>query len=262
MFWLLTTRHNATPWVTNANGDSPLLLAAKMRSTKMAREAMECMKQILWVFGPVMCVRYPLLEIEAGERWGKSRRQTVLQVMDTYLIHELLFDDVLWKLTNDKWESFARRTFLWNSLLNLISVISLAVSLMAAYSDNETGLDRAVGDGAFCVTLAITFWLWTLNVTVLYRLNKSISARGVVIISCLLPWISLPLRFADSLAPYRVVTAFASALGWLRFMLDTSSLSSKIGPTVMMVMQIVKSDVLPFLVMYATTPCSLISPLI
>ncbi|KAL1503613.1 hypothetical protein AB1Y20_012090 [Prymnesium parvum] len=259
MYWYLATKHNATPWVTNVNGDSPLLLAAKMRSTKMAREAMECMKQTLWVFGPVMCVRYPLLEIEAGQNWGKSRRQTVLQVMDTYLIHELLFDDVLWKLTNDKWHSFARRTFLWNSLLNLISVFSLAFSLLAAYKDKEDGLPGNVGDGSFCVTLMITFWLLLLNLVVLYRLNKSLLGRSVIIMSCMLPWISLPLRFLDNLAPYRVVTAFASALGWLRFMLDTSSLSAKIGPTVMMVMQIVKSDVLPFLVIYACFFCMMMT---
>ena len=57
-----------------------------------------------------------------------------------------------------------------------------------------------------------------------------------------------------SLAPYRVVTAFASALGWLRFMFDTSALSNQIGPLVMMTIEIVKDNVAPFLVMCAHRP--------
>ena len=121
---------------------------------------------------------------------------------------------------------------------------------MAAYTDEEDGLPGVLGDASFCVTLVITLWLLSLNIVVQSRLNKPLLRRSVIICSCMLPWISLPLRFfTTDLSPYRVVTAFASALGWLRFMLDTSSLSSRIGPLVMMVIEIVKSDVLPFLVM-------------
>ena len=52
----------------------------QMRNPRMVVEAKESMKQTLWVFGPVTCVRYPLLEIEAEGTWGKSRHHNVLQV--------------------------------------------------------------------------------------------------------------------------------------------------------------------------------------
>ena len=51
--------------------------------------------------------------------------------MELGVVEELLFDEVLWKLINDKWKSFARTMFLWNSVLNVLSIISLCLSLCA-----------------------------------------------------------------------------------------------------------------------------------
>ena len=66
MYRHLTQKLAANAWAVNNNGDTPLLLAAACRSLKMVRVAMDGMKQTLWTFGPVSCVRYPLYEIEHG----------------------------------------------------------------------------------------------------------------------------------------------------------------------------------------------------
>ena len=58
------------------------------------------MVQVLWIFGPVICVSYPLYEIEGdddnewglGQRWGGDRRRTALAVIDECQAQDPLHD--------------------------------------------------------------------------------------------------------------------------------------------------------------------------
>ena len=79
MYQFLTKRYKANQFVTNDAGDTPLLLAASINSKPMVLTILDNMKQTLWVFGPVRCVRYPLVEIEGDGDWATHER-TVLSV--------------------------------------------------------------------------------------------------------------------------------------------------------------------------------------
>ena len=87
----------------------------------MVDVALDSMKKVLWVFGPVMCVHYPLYEIEGdennewgpGRRWGANQRGTALQVIERCEAQELLHINVIWKLLEDKWAHFGQPIFFW-----------------------------------------------------------------------------------------------------------------------------------------------------
>jgi hypothetical protein len=236
MFRHLTGSHQANPWVVNDRGDTALLLAAACRSRKMAQVAIDGTKQVLWTFGPVRCVRYPLYGVEGDQHWGRDRRRTVLQVIDEVQAHELLYADVIWSLLNDKWAAFGRKIFFWFVFLNVISLVSLTLSL-CTYVESEScdgvllliwlpvplnGMSSVVGDAAYLLSLMIAMWLLLRLVVTQLRLSKKLHRESVEIVSCLLPWLALPLRFLDgTLKVHRVMLGFASALGWMRFLEDS-----------------------------------------
>ena len=61
MYRYLVEEHKANSWIVNSCGQTPLLLAASCGSKLMCDAALEATQQVLWVFGPVRCVRVPLL---------------------------------------------------------------------------------------------------------------------------------------------------------------------------------------------------------
>jgi len=236
MYRYLTTVLKANPWAINDDFDTPLLLAASRRSLQMVRVAMDGMKQTLWTFGPVCCVRYPLYEIEYDMRRGDEdsmqeasmqrrgglrmpfspkngaarQRRTVLQIIDVKHASELLYLDVIWKLLNDKWEHFAKRIFHWFVFLNVISLICLTLSLCSSVQGDTCNAvllllfipvplndtPSWIGDMCCFANLAITMWLLLRRVVTQTRLNKSLWPDTVEITSCLLPWVAMPWRFS------------------------------------------------------------------
>ena len=75
--------------------------------------------QVIWSFGPVSCVRYPLDAIEGDGTWEERRMQkTVLEAVDAGRVAELLYSDVIWRLLGDKWRCYGRLIFYWSASLH------------------------------------------------------------------------------------------------------------------------------------------------
>ena len=96
--------------------------------------------QVLWVFGPVTCVRYPLYEIEGEgnmKLWRPDRRRTVLQVLEKNQASALLYNAVIWRLLEDKWREFASLIFYWFVFCNLLSLAALTLALCTSSESRE-----------------------------------------------------------------------------------------------------------------------------
>ena len=304
MYRHLTTQHHAAVWTTNKRGDTPLLLATKVRSVKMAQAAMDAQRHTIWTFGPVTCLRYPLYEIvrrwprthsmdpplppprarnslslpkpghsgvsrvvqECDYNWGRSLRRGVLQVIDDEDVSELLTNEVIWKVTKDKWTAFAVQMFALYSTLQFVVLIALLISLLCDVDEDGDDWPAELGLASFVVILVITAGQAARLIVTQQRLNKPLLHMIVDIIACLLPWMALPLRFVSTDAElwwryanvhteYRVLIGLTSALMWSRFMSETFKATKVLGPLVLMVRSIAIKNVLPFLALYGGFFC-------
>jgi len=260
MFRHLAVVHGANPHCKNEEGYTPILLATRICSGLMLHAAMDSVKHILWVFGPVSCVRYPLYEIESEFTGAFSRERSVLQVIDESAKSELLRNDVLWMLINDKWHCFAGMLFLWFAVINLLELIALGMALMSA-NEGETAangrLPQSLGDAGFIVALAINVFSLGRLILTNKRLEKPWRHVATGVVCSLLPWLALPLRSQGLV--YRVLLGCASALSWLRFMSDTFKFSEKLGPFVLMVSKMLIDNVSSFILMYICFFCMMLS---
>ena len=75
MFRYLVQQKGANTWAKNRDGDTPLLLAARRNMPAEAQLVIDTLKQTVWNYGPVTCVRYPLYEIEQQPSGGASMLQ-------------------------------------------------------------------------------------------------------------------------------------------------------------------------------------------
>ena len=114
MYAHLITTYQPTPWARNAAGQTPLLLAMWCGSASVVDAVLDGIKQTLWAFGPVSCVRYPLYDIETASpelasSWGGNMsRRCALEVLVNQKRDVLLYTPLIWSLTNDKWVAFGR----------------------------------------------------------------------------------------------------------------------------------------------------------
>ncbi|KAL3915983.1 MAG: hypothetical protein SGPRY_007010 [Prymnesium sp.] len=190
------------------------------------------------------------------------------ELIDNKRASELLYIDVLWKLLNDKWTHFAKWIFHWFIFLNVVSLVSLTLSLCSTIQGDScnavllmifipiplNGMPAIIGDLSCFANLAITSWLLLRRVVTQTRLCKPLWPDYVEIISCILPWVAMPFRFSiETIGVHYVILGFASAFGWLRFLQaasDSFKFSPQMGPLVLMVQKMVVQNVLPFMTMF------------
>ena len=93
-----------------------------------------------------------------------------------------------------------------------------------------------VGDIAYGFNLFVISWVLVRHVVTNLRLSNPLWGEKVEILSCLLPWAALPLRFStNTLHAHRLMLGLSSGLGWMRFLQDSFKFSSNIGPLVTVV---------------------------
>ncbi|KAL1525758.1 hypothetical protein AB1Y20_020601 [Prymnesium parvum] len=273
MYRHLIWEHGANPWTVNELHDTPLLLAARISSTVMVKSAIDGTKQVLWVFGPVTCVRYPLLELEGDTCWKPGARKTVLQVIDEQRSSDLMYIEVIWRLLCDKWQEFAKAIFFWFVACNMVSLVSLTLSqCTAAHTASTTlgatcdavlfvtfipvalhGMPAIIGDFAYMFTLSISLYLLIHRLVTASRQNRRLHAGlALEISSCVLPWIACPFRFFPNyIDTHKVILGVSNAMGWMRFLQYAFKFSSQLGPLVLLVTKMLYENVIPFVAMYA-----------
>eukprot|EP00873_Tetraselmis_striata_P004274 jgi/Tetstr1/424538/TSEL_015066.t1 len=64
MYWLLADEHKARQDIPNADGLTPLALAAKENNVEMFHRILEYQRTIVWTYGPVICYNIPLEDVD------------------------------------------------------------------------------------------------------------------------------------------------------------------------------------------------------
>ena len=300
MYEYLVSEHEANAWATNANGDTPLLLACR-RSLDMAEVALDSSRQLVWSYASVSCVRYPLYELEgdgygntlaslgrrsmtersllgsareassvaAGKGKGKTT-STVISVVSRERVAQLLYSDVLWKLINDKWVAFGRRRFFWFALVSMLAIVLLTLSLCQPGEDPNADecngilvfffvpirvtMTTKTAEGVFHASLAFDVYLILRLLFCMYSLDMHLDANAVLrqtagLLSYTLPWVGYGVRTIDD-GLYRAVLGIAAFWGWIHFMKVSFSFNQNLGPMVLTVEEMLKSDATTFVAIY------------
>ena len=321
MYEYLVSEHEANAWATNANGDTPLLLACR-RSLDMAEVALDSSRQLVWSYASVSCVRYPLYELE-GDGHGKTlaqlrssivghgshngsgdgasranseasvfssetssamgakarhkgrgsnRGSSVISVVSRERVASLLYSDVLWRLINDKWVVFGRRRFFWFALVSMLAIVLLTLSLCQPGNgedpaENECNgvlvvfflpvritISEAAAENVFRASLAFDVYLFTRLITCMYSLDmlhdpNALLRQAPGLLSYTLPWVGWGVRTIDD-GIYRTVLGLAAFMGWIHFMKVSFSFNQNLGPMVLTVEEMLKSDMTTFGMIY------------
>ena len=108
-----------------------------------------------------------------------------------------------------------------------------------------------IGDVAYGINIFVISWVLVRHVITNMRLSNPLWGEKVEILSCLLPWAALPLRFSTStLHAHRLILGLSSGLGWMRFLQDSFKFSASLGPLVLMVIKMSTQDIVPFALMW------------
>ena len=100
----------------NGDGMDPLTLAAELGSRLMFEHILERAKKVLWRYGPITCLMYPLRHLDPPR--GGALRSIIAQEH----LH-MLEIPILKDLIKKKWETFGRRTFYTNLRNRLATMV-------------------------------------------------------------------------------------------------------------------------------------------
>lgn len=184
MYLHLVSKHDANTWAVNHEGETPLLLAARLGKSRMVELVLESTCQELWTFGPVSSRRYPLYMIErvtaishviAPHNFGPQSTSSAQMsrmpqssnnpteatpipshssVRREYLLRRtlspqgapLLYIPLIWELLRDKWFSFGRAIYLWFMLLHTINILSLSLAVCSTFAPWISSANLTAGD--------------------------------------------------------------------------------------------------------------------
>jgi len=307
MYELLITKYNADQYLKNEAGDTPLMFAARCDSLEMGELALSLCKKTMWIYGPLQCVQYPLVNVEgARDDWkSPSRPKTMLQVIDEEGKSTLLYTSVIWQVINDKWKCYGKALFYYLLFFNSLALIFVTLAGCTALDTVQTEPDwkyvpttdmvlvdgefvmppeenvsdsgmldeppyqtcegvvvlwvipipfqmpAFMGDLSYAALLLINMYLLSWRLIVLRRLHKPLKPEAIEIISSLIPWLAVPLRFFPGTLPvHRTLLGISSGMGWLRFLLTAFKPSIQLGPLVLTVFEMFSRDIKPFVILY------------
>ncbi|KAI3383722.1 hypothetical protein SNEBB_005561 [Seison nebaliae] len=118
--------------IKNNAGLTPLMLAARLAKMHMFKLILEIIREVYWTFGNVVCVAYPLTEIDTiNSIDGHSEDKNVLnQIVHSSTIDHLeLLEGPVLELLEEKWRKFIRPNFYKNLILFSLFYCCLLTSI-------------------------------------------------------------------------------------------------------------------------------------
>jgi len=207
----------------------------------------------------------------AGRAKQKIRKNaSVISVVSRERVASLLYSDVLWQLINDKWVVFGRRRFFWFALVSMLAIVLLTLSLCqpgdGADADTCNGvlvvffvpvritISAAAAENVFRASLAFDVYLFARLVLCMHSLDllrdpNALLRQAPGLLSYTLPWVGWGVRTIDD-GIYRTVLGLAAFMGWIHFMKVSFSFNQNLGPMVLTVEEMLKSDMTTFSLIY------------
>nr|XP_034331697.1 uncharacterized protein LOC117690957 [Crassostrea gigas] len=222
---------------------------------------LDCMKEPIGEVGKVR-VYYNLLE---ADRYGNvrsdgkkfdSESKTAFQIIAQKGDKPIVNHDVVRLLIMRKWEKYARCRFLFKSLLNLITLMTITFSAIVA----STTQDPTVYDNSALQIARAVCEMWSLGMIIykllyeiqqLYKLRLQYfkyASNWVDTTSCFLILLLPPLRYTHKNEQWFVFSA--AYLFWTARMFQYATVFRKSGAYVLVLRRIIKHDILQFTIFF------------
>eukprot|EP00873_Tetraselmis_striata_P004270 jgi/Tetstr1/424534/TSEL_015062.t1 len=162
MYELLADKYKACQDITNAEGLTPLTLAAKQNNVEMFQRIMDYQRTIVWAYGPVTCYHIPLEDVDTvqnRDEEGNITQRTIpaLKIIADLGNAQLLETGFINKILQKKWDDFSKWIFyaqmLWYAILMV--AVSILVALKRDAADGGLTLFDRTKIGCWFVELGL-----------------------------------------------------------------------------------------------------------
>ncbi len=227
--------------IVNADGLSPMLFAARSGYEDMFNFQLGRLCVTEWSYGPVMCQRMPLLDIDTKQREGRSALEHIVERGHMNLLCLPLIQELLQR----KWDVYIGKLFYTRIVQILLFLITMTAVHVTSLADSveQFGLSSTVSHTAKTGILTVVI----AQLMYEYRHRADASGQSVVsVIFCCTYLASVASRtFIEHELAADSFLAFAFLSAWFYFIWLFMGFKST-GHFVIMVYEIIIDDVSPF----------------
>ncbi|XP_031553642.1 transient receptor potential cation channel subfamily V member 6-like isoform X2 [Actinia tenebrosa] len=254
------------PNITNHAGLTPLALAAKFGRKSMFQPMLEFTGQEFWSFGYINCSAFPLEGLDSIDKDGRSNQNSALITTlrgESKEHLDLLDTGIMFRLLEEKWEAFAKRSFYTRMMFAVLYLIAFSLSIYLRPRNLKMkilpyNLDKLrLAMEAVTVVGAIIFIGFEIKHAVITQLGFNAHFRSLrdapgkclFLVSCVLIVIACPLRYLDQLVIETHLMVIAAPMAWCYLLFFCRGFSA-VGPFVGMVYKMCAGDMTRFVIIY------------